>query len=77
MSLALLSHHPNYLSLRASSPIWASEASHARTQNARTQSRLLTHASHACTFHDIPQMEILELAMIGLVLTLLLATVIT
>ena len=57
-------------SLRASSPIWASEASRARTCERAAkprgaglslprprQSRLLSRASRACTFHDIPQME--------------------
>ena len=61
-------------SLRANSPIWASEASRARTRERAAkprgaserrslslprppQSRLLSRASRACTFHDIPQME--------------------
>ena len=60
-------------SVQASSPIWASEASRARTRErsseaARGQrnpspprpaplSRLLSHASRASTFHDLPQIE--------------------
>ena len=42
-------------SLRASSPIWAREAS-----RARTRLRLLSRASHAPNFHDISQMESLH-----------------
>ena len=62
-------------SLRASSPIWASEASRERTRKRAAKprgteerrnllslpcpplSRLLSRASRASTFHDIPQME--------------------
>ena len=43
---------------RASSPIGASEASRARTRERAAkprESRLLSRASRACTFHDIPQ----------------------
>ena len=42
-------------SLQAISPIWASEASRARTrERAAKLSRLLWRASRASTFYDIP-----------------------
>ena len=61
-------------SVQASSPIWASEASRARTRERSSDrakprgakeilprpaplSRLLSHASRASTFHDLPQIE--------------------
>ena len=53
-------------SLRASSPIWASKASRANTREraekprgAEPLSRLLSRASRASTFHDIPMESLL------------------
>ena len=60
LSLTLSSKGKN--SLQASSPIWASEASLARTREPAAKLRrdprfrVSSRVPPACTFHDIPQM---------------------